>query len=546
VKAMWKRKLLLACLMLLGLALVAGTMLEVEPDTKQIERAVGRYQHDDDLLASVASVNAAFEQRWSDESLTPTPPADSLLLARRLSLGLTGTVPSLEEIRHLETLPDEQRMQFHLEHVLTGRRSADYLAERLARMYVGVENGPFILFRRRRFVTWLSDQIHDNRRYDSLARELISDRGLWTDSPAVNYVTVTLDDNNDNQPDPIRLAARTTRAFLGVRLDCVQCHDDFLRYEWEQQDFHHLAAFFAPTKQNFLVGIIDDEQKTYEYKLHEDAEPTKIVPQVPFNDEFFAEGGGRRARLAEWVTHRENKPFARTIVNRAWALMFGRPLVEPIDSIPLEPPENGYPPGLEELADDLIAHDFDLRRLFRVIALSEPFLRDSRAAAGEVVTAEHEQHWAAFPLTRLRPEQVAGAVLQSASLETIDAESHIVTKLVRFNQENEFVERYGDTGEDEFVDRGGTIPQRLLMLNGNLVSNRTRGENPMFNAAARIANHSATNEKAVEIAYLTILSRQPTPAEQEHFLRRLEEGKLRAVQDMTWTLMNSTEFSWNH
>ena len=540
---MWKRNLLLAGLLLVGLGVVAGTMLEIEPDRQEIQAAVERYRGDDDLRQSVARLNAAFQQAWREESLTPTPAADSLLLARRVSLGLTGTVPSLEEIRHLETLPAAERLPWHLEQVLSNLRSADYLAERLARMYVGVEDGPFIVYRRRRFVTWLSDQIHANRRYDEVARELIADRGLWTDSPAVNFVTVTLDNNNDNQPDPIRLAARTTRAFLGVRLDCVQCHDDFLKGEWVQQDFHHLAAFFAPTKQNFVVGIIDDDAKVYEYQLHEAADPQKIVPQVPFNAEFFAAGGTRRERLARWVTHRENRPFARTIVNRAWALMFGRPLHEPIDSIPLEGP---YPPGMEELADDLIAHGYDLRRLFRVIALSEPFARDSRAAEGEQVTAEQEALWASFPLTRLRPEQVAGAVLQSASLETIDAESHIITKLVRFGQENEFVQRYGDTGEDEFVDRGGTIPQRLLMLNGELVGERTKSDNVFFSAAARIASLSTTHEKAVEIAYLTILSRQPTPPEKEHFVARLSDNKLLGVQDMTWTLMNSTEFSWNH
>ena len=75
-------------------------------------------------------------------------------------------------------------------------------------------------------------------------------------------------------------------------------------YRQQQQDFHRLAAFFAPTKQNFLVGIIDDEKKTYEYQLHEDVIPRKIAPEVPFNAEFFEEGGRRRARLARWVTSR--------------------------------------------------------------------------------------------------------------------------------------------------------------------------------------------------------------------------------------------------
>ena len=74
-----------------------------------------------------------------------------------------------------------------------------------------------------------------------------------------------------------------------------------------------------------------------------------------------------------------------------------------------------------------------------------------------------------YPVTRLRPEQIAGGLLQAAVLHTIDAQSHILVRIARGNQENEFVQRYGDTGEDEFAAHGGTIPQRLLMMNGKVV-----------------------------------------------------------------------------
>jgi len=121
--------------------------------------------------------------------------------------------------------------------------------------------------------------------------------------------------------------------------------------------------------------------------------------------------------------------------------MFGRPLVEPIDDIPLEGP---YPPAMEALAQDLVSHEFDLQRTIRLIAATQVFQTSSQAE--HELTERHEQHWACFPLTQLRPEQVAGAVLQSSSLKTIDASSHIFVKLARFGQQNEFVQRYGDTG----------------------------------------------------------------------------------------------------
>ncbi|MBW3598229.1 MAG: DUF1549 and DUF1553 domain-containing protein [Planctomycetes bacterium] len=499
--------------------------------------------HNAEFREVVQRVNQEFEERWQEAGVSPAPRASDLAIMRRISLGLTGTVPSLEEIRLYEEARPEHAEQWWLSRLFPDRRYADYVAERLARAYVGTENGPVLLYRRRRFVLWLSDQLHENIPYDQLVRQLISDTGVWTDKPAVNFLTATCTEDNGSQPDPVRLASRTTRAFLGVRLDCMQCHDDNLEGRWEQSDFHELAAFFAPASSS-LKGIRDKSQAEYEYQYLYADEEVVVSPEPPFNAELLEPGGAPREQLARWVTNDQNKPFARTMVNRAWALLFGKPLVAPIDSIPLEGP---YPPGLETLADDFVAHDYDLRRLFRVIAATDAFQRDSQADFE--ITLDHEDAWAVFPLTRLRPEQVAGGLLQAASLATIDADSHIIKKLIRFGQESEFVKRYGDMGEDEFDDRGGTAPQRLLMLNGKLVKERTE-PNPVLNASSRIARLAPSDEKAVDTAYLAVLSRSPAAEEKEYFVNTLRGAKgnqrARRMEDLYWTLINSTEFSWNH
>ena len=154
-----------------------------------------------------------------------------------------------------------------------------------------------------------------------------------------------------------------------------------------------------------------------------------------------------------------------------------------------------------------------------------------------------------FPLARLRPEQMAAAVIQASSLKTIDGQAHLLMRVTMFGQTNQFVERYGDLGEDEFTDNGSTIPQRLLMMNGNLVKERTQ-PNPLVSASTRIATLTSRPEKQVEAAYLAVLTRRPTGEETEHFVARLKdrEGRNRqqAMEDVYWTLVNSTEFSWNH
>lgn len=548
---MWARNLLFVGLVLVGFVGVAAGLLSSNPIEHPTDFNPRRFQAPV-TRSIIDQVDQEFERYWEENGLQTAGRADNLTIVRRMSLGLTGTVPSLEELRVLESLPEEDQLEWWLSRLLEDRRYSDYVGERLARAYVGTENGPFLVFRRRRFVTWLSDQLEQNTPYDEIVRRLISDSGIWTDAPSVNFLTVTVSDDTNGKPDPMRLAGRTTRAFLGMRIDCLQCHDDRLGNvslgttddprDGMQSDFHHLAAFFGGV--NFSLFGITDGTGEYEYQYLGADESEEVPARPPFFPELLPEGGTPREQLANWVTHDQNKPFARAIVNRMWALLVGKPLVDPIDDIPLY---GDYPPALESLADDFVKHDYNLRRLIRIIAATKAFQLDSRA--NFEVEAKHENCLAVFPLTRLRPEQVAGGVIQASRLMTIDANSHIFAQLQRFNEENEFIKRYGDTGEDEFDERAGTIAQRLLMMNGKLVKEQT-DQNLVFNAATHIAQLAPTNEKAIETAYLAVLTRRPTPAELAHFLDLLDgvrgNERNRVFEDLYWVLVNSTEFSWNH
>jgi hypothetical protein len=536
---MWKRNLFF-------IAVIAGSVLAVRatvfpspvpPHTRHFDSALFDAP---DFRNVVAAVDAAVHERIAAEGLVAAPPADELLVARRLALALNGTIPSLQEIRQREGYQDGQRLHWWLEGILQDRRCADYLAERFARVFVGTEDGPFIVFRRRRFVSWLSDELLHNRPYDVLVRELIGAEGLWTDKPATNFITVTVQQDKDSQPDPVRLAGRVSRAFLGIRLDCAQCHNH--PYEkWKQADFQGLAAFFGQVQRGFS-GIHDgtgeftqENRKTGEMEAKE--------PRVPFLPELVPADMSRRRQLAHWITDPRNPYFARVTVNRAWALIFGRPMLDQVDDVSST---EDMPRALDLIADDFVAHGYNLHRLFHVIAATQAFQRDS--AADHELTEAHEKHWAAFPLTRLRPEQVAGSVQQAASLTTLNAETHILIRLITLGDRSQFVQRYGDTGEDEFDSRSGTIPQRLLLMNGKLVHERTK--EGLFTADTRIAWQAPSDAAAVRVAYLAVLTREPTPAEAQHFAERLAgttgNERVQRMEDLYWALINSTEFSWNH
>jgi hypothetical protein len=536
---MWARNLLLLVVVVAGIAGLRASLFPLNTRERKIQFDSSATSGDD-FQKTVRQLDEAFRKDWDERELTPVPQAEHLVVARRLSLALSGSVPSLEEIRQFEAQPADTRLAGWTNHLLHDQRYADYFAERLARAYVGTEDGPLLSFRKRRYLAWLSDEFHKNAPYGAIVREMIAGKGLNTDSPGVNFIAATYDEAK-NKPDPEKLAIRVCRAFLGVRIDCAQCHDHFLEPAWKQADFQSIAAFFGQTRQ-VATHILDGEgEYSYDDRVH--GGNHIIAPAVPFSKELLPDQGTRRERLAAWVTDPRNMFFARATANRVWAMMFGRPLLKRVEAQTLSEP---IPPALEILAADFASHGHDLRRLILLIASTEVFRLDS--AAPFEITDAHDEAWAVFPLSRLRPEQVIGNVIQASSVKTIDQNSHAITRLVRYFNEKDFVKRYGDADDDEFARAHGTIPQRLLMMNGDLVNGKTKEE--LLNAATHVAMLAADDKAAVESAYLMVLTRRPTEKESDYFIRKIDgsrgDERKRRLADIFWTLFNSSEMSWNH
>ena len=530
-------------LVLTAFGYLASGLSEPEAETR-------RASNEGDIAETVTQVNHLREEILQNEALQSAPIADWMTICRRLSLALVGNQMSLEEIRELEQLPESEREAAHLANLLKDTRYHYYWAERWTRFLVGTDEGDLLTFRRRRFRVWLADVFAENRRYDDVVRDLITAEGLWTDKPEVNFLTATFD-SNEGEPDPIRLAARTSRAFLGLRIDCLQCHSDFLGNvslgdvdkprEGLQSDFHQLAAFFSSAKTSGLQGV-RTEQVDYQYKYLDAEEEVAVEPMVPYSPELLPLTGNPRWRLAEWITHPENKQAARAAVSHIWALMFGRPLGEAVDNLPLD---EQVSPIVAELADDFVDNEFDIHRLIRLITASDSFRVDSRADFE--ITSAHEQFGAVFPLVRLRPEQVAGSVIQAGRIKRTDRESSFTLQLLTLVLNSEFVKQYGDVGEDEFTTDAVTVTQRLLMMNGQMTREMTE-LNPILNASAHIGMFSEDDSQSVENFYLCTLNRYPTEAERDHFVGRLsaaEKGD-RMLEDIAWVLMNSSELAWNH
>lgn len=533
------------------------------------------------LSPSVDRLDAAFEQIWQAVGLEPTGLADDLTILRRLSIALHGTIPSLEEIRLFEAEPAEGRLDRWCEQMLADRRFAESFAERMTRAFVGTQGEPFLVFRRDRFKAWWAEQLAANRPYDEIIREVIAGQGLWTGKPATNFITHSVEDGT---PSPEKLAGRTVRAVLGQRIDCAECHDHPFA-NWKQNDFRGIAAFYGQVKLT-PFGVEDDPSRVFMAETGPGGQKRGVQTQVPFGEEWLGTSGTAREQLADWCVDPQNRRFARATVNRMWALMFGKPLSagapwrSDVDDLP-DPPDpdsEAERTPLDLLADEFVASGHDLRRLLRLMAASRAFQLSSavptnglagNAEDAERHTTELVDHWAVFPVERLRTDQVVGSMLQASSVRTIDLNSALLTRMIRFVRENDFLREYGDAGAEELMARNGTVPQALVRMNGKLVREITE-PNP-FNAATRVGVASMSGEEMIENCFLVCLTRRPSETERAFFLQAWrgetaeaekqhvseadasrkdlassQDGPAVRAQDLCWTLINSPEFSWNH
>jgi hypothetical protein len=541
-------------LVLVALGLLMAVVVRVSGRVDPVQAQPAKISPTDQLDAAVAGLDAWFAVKWQADGVSPAAVADDLAVFRRVSLALFGCGPSLEDLRAFERDTQPDRLDRWIRQMLRDPRFAGYFARRLSRSLVGVEQGPFIVFRRDQLTDWLEDQLLQDAPWSEMARQLIAAEGLWTDRPASNFITVARMENEDL--DENKLAGRTVRTFLGQRIDCAQCHDHFLDTRWKQRHFEGLAAWFGQA-QVTPGGVTDfatpPDQPQPEYRVvapGEDSSASRIVvPEVPFHAEWLPSTGSRRARLAAWVTHPENRRFERAIANRIWGLMFGRPLHEPVDDLPH--PEDKPDDALDLLGREFRARGDRLSTLIRMIALSTPFRLATAAADSTEEAARQTASWAAFPLVRLRPEQVIGSFFQAGRVRSVDQNSHPLIRLTRMTSENEFIEEYGDAGEDELIPQAGTISQMLLKMNGRF--SRELGKVDLLTGPAQVLALSPDDSAIVENSFLMCLSRRPDAAELLHFQKQLQqarqtgdEQRKAVVEDLFWALFNSPEFAWNH
>jgi len=472
--------------------------------------------------------------------LQPSPPTDDVTLLRRLSLDLTGRLPSPESVRAYLDDPTPARVKRTkmIDKLIASPEYVDHWTVKWgdllqsSRKYLG-EKGAY------EFQQWIRDAIASNRPYDRLVRELLTARGSSYDNPAANYFRVT----REAKP----AMEKTTQVFLGVRMVCAQCHDHPFE-RWTQNQYYQMSAFFSAVgiRAGYEVGeeIVFDQRSDYEMKHPKDGRVMKPEFMLASSDAPVPDGPERRDALAEWLTSRDNPFFAEAIANRMWSYFLGKGIIDPVDDIRASnPPSN--PALLDALTKDFLAHDFDLRHLMRTIV-------GSRAYQASIVTNE----WNATDrdnFSHAVPRRLAAEELMDAVSSATGARAHF-PDVPEDTAASQLVDPH--IGKEGFLDVFGrppresscecerrsdfSLPQALNLVNGKTISDAVA--DPKGRVAALVLSGKG-DEAIVDELYLAALGRLPTREEQLRGVTYLSNGtKGSRAQDLLWALLNSKAF----
>jgi hypothetical protein len=371
-------------------------------------------------------------------------------------------------------------------------------------------------------------QIKANTPYDRLVR------GLLIDRQAVGFYLA-----NENKAE--NLATRTSRLFLGVKLECAQCHDDRGGGKWKRRQFWEYAAFFSGLGQDqgtSDVVVTPREQAARPARIQVGGSKTWVQARFPDGSQpDWQAGVTPRHALAEWLARGDNPWFARAAVNRLWHYFFGVGLIDPVDGLGAEDNPPSHPELLDDLVRQFVSHQFDVKFLIRAIAGSRTYQRSSR----QTHPRQAEPRLFARAATRtLAPEQLYDSLVLATGYRPVRG------KGAPNSPRAEFLSAFDDQSSQP-VDSQASIQRALLIMNGRFTAEATSSSRSATVAAVIDSKRARPMERRIEDLYLVTLARKPRPQEIQRLLRYVtqRDGK-QALHDILWSLLNSTEFIVNH
>lgn len=486
-------------------------------------------------------INGQFQLLWKQHQVTPEF-CDDLTYLRRVSLDIIGRIPSVAEIREFEADRSPEKRARLVEKLLSdpqdSTRMSPLAAEHLARIWrqvllppgaSGAALGPEL-------ESWLRDQFASNIPYPQIIHQLLTARGEEAQKELQFYLAAG--------QTPEAQATEFSRAFLGIRIGCAQCHNHPFA-DWKQQDFWGMAAFFSGLKLG-RVRVVNNAVVQDDILNDDDAkgvisyEGVDYSAKVLWEDRPVAIAADTRPRelLADWMTSAKHPTFSANAVNRVWQALLGRGLVAAADDLDLEPAASRV--LVDEFGRQFVAVHSDLRILVSSICRSEPYQCVTFTTAGAAADPQNGSR----PLKAMSPEQMFASLEQALSLPV----SRTSGDAARHNGEmTQLVQRLGETAGRSPEEYIAGVPQTLMLMNGPLLARATDLEQSHTLRGVVEAPFLSDAER-IEILYLATLSRRPVKGEQERCLKEIqncssETDRQSVFGNLLWALVNSPEFA---
>ena len=508
---------------------------------------------EDDGVQDIAKkIDTILEQRWKKEEVVPAQMSSDAEFLRRASLDIAGRIPLVSETRQFlkDDSPDKRRKA--VERLLASPTYVTNFANVWTKALIPEATAdPQLAFLLPSFDAWVRKQLADDVRYDEMVHEIL------TMPLSQQQITESLQRQGD--PTPLafyqakqvkaeNLASAASRMFLGVRIDCAQCHDHPMD-KWTQDDFWGFAAFFA--------GVQPRGDAANAFNLQLDVDESRRSLPIPDTDKvveasylgggvpIWSDGLGSREALAAWVTAPRNPYFSKMAVNRVWGHLFGSGLVEPVDDFSEENPPL-FPELLELLANQLVDNQFDVKSIIRSITATKAYQLTSRMSHE---SQDQPEMFSRMQPKGLTPEQLFDSVASATGFYQPFNLQNRAFVMQNPDARTLFLEQFNNQ-EESVIERETTILQALSMMNGSFIADATDPAQSRTLAAVVDFPLMSTSDR-VETLFLAALCRKPTKAESEGLTKYVDSGgpkkdSKQAIADVFWALLNSSEFLFNH
>ena len=497
---------------------------------------------------SLTFVDDKVDEKLKQLQYLPSDICRDEIFLRRVFLDVIGLLPTPDEVRKFLADKSPEKRSRLIDQLLNRPEFAKFQAQkwgdllRVSRKQIGMLS----VFK---YSRWLEGAL-STMPYDQFARALITASGSTIENPAGNYYRTAA--------DTVDAMETTAQLFLGSRIQCAKCHNHPFE-RWTQSDYYGMAAVFTRLDRQKTPNAEETRLVATETgEIRHPADGREMAPWVPILGQLTIDNKtDRREAFADWLTSRDNPFFARVEVNRIWAQVMGRGIVEPFDDFrDSNPPSNA--PLLDALAADFIAHGYDRRHTFRVILNSRTYQSDSRP---NKLNRDDVKYFSHYQPRRLAAEQLVDALgdvtgrfeefkfvapgTRATWLPAPDLEVPNRAKL----GDIEFLKVFGQPERQSVCecDRGDdtSLGQALELLNGSFLHKKLESRDNRFHTA-----HAAGDppKNIVIELYLRALSRSPTETELRRSLAYIDahEDKALAMEDVCWSIVNKKEFLFQH